>query len=45
MEAPGLEINQLFRMVHDDVYAGTGKKQEPFTYGQLSAQGFFFKAR
>ena len=45
MEAPGLEINQLFRMVHDDVYTGTGKKQEPFTYGQLSAQGFFFKAR
>jgi tetratricopeptide (TPR) repeat protein len=45
MEAPGLEINQLFRMVHDDVYASTGKKQEPFTYGQLSAQGFYFKAR
>jgi tetratricopeptide (TPR) repeat protein len=45
MEAPGLEINQLFRMVHDDVYASTNKKQEPFTYGQLSAQGFYFKAR
>jgi hypothetical protein len=45
MEAPGLEINQLFRMVHDDVYASTAKEQEPFTYGQLSAQGFYFKAR
>ena len=45
MDAPGLEINQLFRLVHDDVYANTGKKQEPFTYGQLSAQGFYFKAR
>ncbi|MBB1092632.1 tetratricopeptide repeat protein [Rhodopseudomonas palustris] len=45
MDAPGLEINQLFRMVHDDVYASTAKKQEPFTYGQLSAQGFYFKAR
>jgi tetratricopeptide (TPR) repeat protein len=45
MDAPGLEINQLFRMVHDDVYTSTGKKQEPFTYGQLSAQGFYFKAR
>ena len=45
MDAPGLEINQLFRMVHDDVYASTGKKQEPFTYGQLSAQEFYFKAR
>ena len=45
MDAPGLEINQLFRLVHDDVYASTGKKQEPFTYGQLSAEGFYFKAR
>ena len=45
MDAPGLEINQLFRLVHDDVYASTEKKQEPFTYGQLSAQGFYFKAR
>ena len=45
MDVPGLEINQLFRLVHDDVYASTGKKQEPFTYGQLSAQGFYFKAR
>ena len=45
MDAPGLEINQLFRLVHDDVYTSTGKKQEPFTYGQLSAQGFYFKAR
>ena len=42
---PGLEISQMFRLVHDDVYAGTDKKQEPFTYGQLSAQGFYFKAR
>ncbi len=45
MEVPGLEINQLFRMVHDDVFTSTGKKQEPFTYGQLSAQGFYFKAK
>jgi len=40
---PGLEINQLFRMVHDEVYASTAKRQEPFTYGQLSAQGFISK--
>jgi uncharacterized caspase-like protein len=45
MDTPGLEINQLFRLVHDDVYASTAKKQEPFTYGQLSAQGFYFKTR
>lgn len=45
MDAPGLEISQLFRLVHDDVYASTGKRQEPFTYGQLSAESFYFKAR
>ena len=45
MAMPGLEISQMFRLVHDDVYAGTDKQQEPFTYGQLSAQGFYFKAR
>jgi tetratricopeptide (TPR) repeat protein len=42
---PGLEINQLFRLVHDDVLARTDKQQEPFTYGQLSAQGYYFKSR
>ena len=40
---PGLEINKLFRLVHDDVYASTNKEQEPFTYGQLSAQDFYFR--
>jgi tetratricopeptide (TPR) repeat protein len=45
LAVPGLEINQLFRLVHDDVYAATDKQQEPFTYGQLSAQRFYFKAR
>jgi hypothetical protein len=45
ISTPGLEISQLFRLVHDDVYASTGQQQEPFTYGQLSAQEFFFKAR
>ena len=45
IDTPGIEINRLFRLVHDDVYNGTGKKQEPFTYGQLSAQEFYFKAR
>jgi tetratricopeptide (TPR) repeat protein len=43
MPTPGLEINLLFRLVHDDVYASTNKEQEPFTYGQLSAQGLYFK--
>jgi tetratricopeptide (TPR) repeat protein len=43
MKTPGLEINQLFRLIHDDVYAATDKKQEPFTYGQLSARAFYFR--
>jgi uncharacterized caspase-like protein len=45
MATPGLEISQLFRLVHDDVYASTARQQEPFTYGQLSAQRFYFKAQ
>lgn len=45
IETPGLEINRLFRLVHDDVYQSTNKKQEPFTYGQLSAQEFYFRSR
>jgi uncharacterized caspase-like protein len=45
ISTPGLEINQLFRLVHDDVYVTTEKQQEPFTYGQLSAQEFFFKSK
>ena len=43
--APGLEISQLFRLVHDDVYKATDKKQEPFTYGQLSAQSLYFRVQ
>ena len=43
MKTPGLEINQILRLVHDDVYAATDKKQEPFTYGQLSARALYFR--
>jgi len=42
---PGLEINRLFRLVHDDVFASTNKEQEPFTYGQLPAQDFYFRTQ
>lgn len=44
MQTPGLEVSQLFRLVHDEVVAATDKQQEPFTYGQLPAQQFYFKA-
>jgi tetratricopeptide (TPR) repeat protein len=40
---PGLEINLLFRRVRDDVLAKTNRQQEPFTYGSLPAQPFYFK--
>ena len=43
MLTPGLEVNQIFRLVHDEVLAATDKQQEPFTYGQLPAQQFYFK--
>lgn len=45
MLMPGIEINRLFRLVHDDVFASTNKEQEPFTYGQLPAQDFFFRTQ
>jgi hypothetical protein len=41
---PGLEIGLLFRSVRDDVLAATGRTQEPFTYGSLSGQAFYFRA-
>jgi tetratricopeptide (TPR) repeat protein len=43
MEEPGVEINLLFRKVRDAVYNLTKGKQEPYTYGSLPAQQFFFK--
>ena len=41
---PGLEINKLFRLVHDDVLAATDRRQEPYVYGSLPGEDFFFKA-
>ena len=39
---PGLEISLLFRSVRDDVLKTTGRTQEPFTYGSLSGNAFYF---
>jgi uncharacterized caspase-like protein len=39
---PGVEINKLFRLVRDDVLAATGRKQEPFVYGSLPGEDFYF---
>lgn len=39
---PGRELNILFRLVRDDVMKETKGVQEPFTYGSLSSEEFFF---
>ncbi len=39
---PGLEIGLLFRAVRDDVLRRTNREQEPFTYGSLSGNAFYF---
>jgi len=39
---PGTEIILVFRKVRDDVLSETSNTQEPFTYGSLSGQEFFF---
>jgi len=44
LPTPGVEINRLFRLVRDDVLAATGRKQEPFVYGSLPGEEFFFVA-
>jgi Caspase domain/Restriction endonuclease len=42
MGEPNLEINKLFRLVHDDVLAATGRRQEPYVYGALPGDDFYF---
>jgi uncharacterized caspase-like protein len=44
LDEPGLEINMLFRRVHDDVKNATSGQQSPFTYGALPAEALYFKA-
>ena len=39
---PGVEINLLFRKVRDDVLKATSR-QEPFTYGSLPSDPFYFR--
>ncbi len=45
MQSPNVEISKMFRLVRDDVLAATGKQQEPFTYGSLPGQDFFFRVQ
>jgi hypothetical protein len=43
LETPGLEINYLFRNVHDEVYNATRHQQEPYIYGTLSKEPIYLK--
>jgi hypothetical protein len=43
LETPGLEINFLFRDVHDEVVAATRGAQQPFVYGSLSKEAIYLK--
>jgi tetratricopeptide (TPR) repeat protein len=45
LQSPNIEISKMFRLVRDDVLTATGKQQEPFTYGSLPGQDFFFKVQ
>jgi uncharacterized caspase-like protein len=41
----GLEIGLFFRKVTSEVLASTNPKQEPFVYGRIPAENFYFKPR
>jgi uncharacterized caspase-like protein len=43
IETPGLDIRIMFSKVRDSVLARTNNTQEPFTYGSLPGQEFYFR--
>lgn len=43
LESPGLDINFMFRKVHDDVLSHTNRRQQPFVYGSLPNQPIYLK--
>lgn len=45
MRVPDLEINKLFRHVRDDVLKITNRTQEPYQYGSLSSDDFYFSRK
>jgi formylglycine-generating enzyme required for sulfatase activity len=42
LDVPGLELGLFFRRVRDQVLKATSGRQEPFTFGSLGAEPFFF---
>jgi len=45
IKTPRLDIGLMFRRVADDVMASTGRKQQPFIYGQPPGENLFFAAK
>ena len=45
LPTPGLEIGLALRKVRDTVIGSTGGKQQPYTYGSLGGEEFYFVAR
>jgi uncharacterized caspase-like protein len=43
MAEDGIELGRFFRKVTSDVLAATGNQQEPFMYGRLPDEDFYFK--
>jgi tetratricopeptide (TPR) repeat protein len=43
VDSPGVEIVMLFRRVRDDVLVATQRRQEPFIYGSLPSEPFYFR--
>jgi hypothetical protein len=44
-QRPAIEIRRLFDFVRDDVLNNTNRRQQPFSYGSLSASDDFYFAR
>jgi len=42
LDIVGVEIGLLFRKVRDEVLVMTGRRQEPFVYGSLPSEEFYF---
>ncbi len=45
LQTPGLEVRFLFDTIRDDVMDATNNRQQPFSYGSITArQKFYFLA-
>jgi len=42
LDVPGLELGLFFRRVRDQVLKATAGRQEPYTFGSLGAEPFYF---